>query len=118
MFIQSRVVFCLPVWGFLGFNGGAVLALGGVANAVTMSLAVVNTILAASGGGMAALLLHIIQKRKHWSMMQVCNGVIAGMVSICAGANTVYPWAAWMIGLIGGFVYVSTPFICWRCRHL
>jgi hypothetical protein len=97
---------------FPGFNGGAVLALTGVANAVTMSLAVVNTVLAASGGGMAALLMHLQVPaleshtgRKHWSMMQVCNGMIAGMVSICAGANTVYPWAAFFIGFIGGLVY-------------
>ena len=30
------------------------------------------------------------------------------MVAICAGANTVYPWAAWVIGFIGGIVYK-----CW-----
>lgn len=37
--------------------------------------------------------------------MQMCNGTIAGMVAICAGANTVYPWAAWVIGFVGGLVY-------------
>lgn len=41
-------------------------------------------------------------------MFQMCNGTIAGMVAICAGANTVYPWAAWVIGFIGGIVYK-----CW-----
>ena len=35
----------------------------------------------------------------------MCNGALAGAVAICAGANTVYPWAAWVIGFIGGLVY-------------
>jgi Amt family ammonium transporter len=35
----------------------------------------------------------------------MCNGTIAGMVAICAGANTVYPWAAWVIGFGGGVAY-------------
>jgi ammonia channel protein AmtB len=30
--------------------------------------------------------------------------MIAGMVAICAGAGTVLPWAALVIGLIAGVV--------------
>lgn len=92
-------------FGFLGFNGGSVLALESVADAVTMSLAVCNTVLAASGGGLASVLTAFLSNRKYWSLMEMCNGTIAGMVAICAGANTVYPWAAWVIGFIGGLVY-------------
>eukprot|EP00038_Savillea_parva_P004978 m.145639 g.145639 ORF g.145639 m.145639 type:complete len:530 (-) comp11629_c1_seq9:298-1887(-) len=93
------------VFGFIGFNGGSVLALETVEEGVTMSLAVMNTILAASGGGLAAVFCTWLQHRKYWSLMQMCNGTIAGMVAICAGANTVYPWAAWVIGFIGGLSY-------------
>lgn len=53
-------------FGFLGFNGGSVLTLEGTENAVTMSLAVMNTVLAASGGGLAAVFLTWIQDRQYW----------------------------------------------------
>merc|ERR1712048_511941 len=35
----------------------------------------------------------------------MCNGTIAGMVAICAGANDVWPWAAFVIGVGGGCSY-------------
>ena len=41
----------------------------------------------------------------------MCNGCIAGMVAICAGASTVYPWAAWVIGFIGGLVYKGISYL-------
>lgn len=97
-------------FGFIGFNGGSVLSLDGGAGAEVgmpvMSLAVVNTVLAASGGGFASEFINwIVVGRKYLSLMQVCNGMIAGMVAICAGANVVYPWAAFIIGLGGGCSY-------------
>ena len=43
--------------GFLGFNGGSQLALGGAADAVAMSNIIVNTVLAAAAGAMTATVL-------------------------------------------------------------
>jgi ammonia channel protein AmtB len=42
----------------------------------------------------------VIQKvfQKYWSLVMACNGAIAGMVAICASADTVWPWAALVIG--------------------
>lgn len=46
--------------------------------------------------------------------MQMCNGTIAGMVAVCASANNVYPWAALLIGFIGGIAYKGwSLFIQW-----
>eukprot|EP00038_Savillea_parva_P004977 m.145606 g.145606 ORF g.145606 m.145606 type:complete len:513 (-) comp11629_c1_seq6:214-1752(-) len=101
-------------FGFLGFNGGSVLALDDLDASITMSLAVVNTVLAASGGGLVTVLLHFVFGERNWSLMQMCNGTIAGMVAICAGANTVYPWAAWVIGFIGGIAYKCWSFAMQR----
>lgn len=92
-------------FGFIGFNGGSVLTMETTMSGVVMSLAVVNTVLAAAGGGTAAVLVHFLFKERYWSLLQMCNGTIAGMVAICAGADTVYPWAALVIGFIGGVVY-------------
>jgi ammonia channel protein AmtB len=47
-----------------------VLTLDGTENAVTMSLAVVNTILAASGGGLAAVVMSYFLGEKYWSLSQ------------------------------------------------
>lgn len=58
------------IFGFIGFNGGSVLTLDGTENAVTMSLAVVNTILAASGGGLAAVVMSYFLGEKFWSLSQ------------------------------------------------
>lgn len=90
-------------FGFVGFNIGQT-RLDGLVNGVTISLAVVNTFLAAAGGAFAIILL----SGGKWDFAKLCNGSIAGMVSICAGANTVYPWAGLVIGFIAGIVY-----ICW-----
>lgn len=93
-------------FGFIGFNGGSVLALDSATDGAIMSLAVVNTVMAAAGGGAAAEIFNwLIVGREYWSLMQMCNGVIAGMVAICASANNVFPWAALLIGFVGGIIY-------------
>ena len=56
----------------------------------------------------------LICKHKYWSLMQMCNGGIAGMVAICAGANVVYPWAAFVIGLGGGAAFKLTSHLVHR----
>ena len=93
--------------GFIGFNGGAVGIMSTADDAANMSLVVVNTVMAAGGGGISAMIInrYFVQ---HWSLPLTCNGAIAGMVSICAGANAVYPWAALIIGIIGG-----AAMYCW-----
>eukprot|EP00039_Didymoeca_costata_P021269 m.343962 g.343962 ORF g.343962 m.343962 type:complete len:461 (+) comp23636_c0_seq1:234-1616(+) len=96
-------------FGFLGFNGGSVLAMDSVSDAANMSLAIVNTVIAAAGGGTVTVLINRLTL-KHWSFMMTCNGAIAGMVAIGAGANAVYPWAGFVIGAIGGISFFGWSF--------
>lgn len=97
------------IFGFFGFNGGSVLSLESKEDAALMSLSIVNTVMAATGGGLVVI---VIQKvfQKYWSLVMACNGAIAGMVAICASADTVWPWAALVIGAIGGL-----SFYAWSC---
>ena len=87
--------------GWFGFNGGSQLALAGVADAVAMSIVLVNTNLAAAAGVMAALLV----SRPFLGRVDLLaglNGAIAGLVSITAGPDFVeHNWAI-VIGAVGG----------------
>jgi hypothetical protein len=48
--------------------------------------------------------------------MQACNGAIAGMVSVCAAANVIEPWAAWVIGIVGGCVFRGVSHLVHRMK--
>ncbi len=92
----------LILWfGWLGFNGGSQLALGGVVDAVAMSNVLANTNLAAAAGVVAALCV----SRPLFGrvdLLAILNGAIAGLVSITAGPDIVEPYWAVIIGAIGG----------------
>lgn len=91
--------------GWFGFNGGSVLALGTGADAIAMSNVYVNTAVAASGGGIAALLLSALSYKKI-DITLVLNGVLAGLVAITAGPDTPTPAVAVAIGAVGGLIAV------------
>lgn len=92
------------IFGFFGFNGGSVLEMDSVDDAMGMSRAVISTVMGASGGCLSASGLNKMSN-KYWSLVQACNGALAGMVSVCASANVLEPWAAWVIGIVGGAVF-------------
>jgi len=92
-------------FGWFGFNGGSVLALGSADAAIEMSVVYLNTNLAAAAGLVAAMIaLQMIYKRVDLSM--ALNGALAGLVSITAGPATPSPGAAVLIGAVGGVLVV------------
>ena len=44
----------------------------------------------------------------HYNVHQLCNGVLAGLVSVTAACNSISLWAACFIGCIGSVIYVQT----------
>ncbi|HSZ59181.1 MAG TPA: hypothetical protein VK797_26305 [Tepidisphaeraceae bacterium] len=77
------------------------------------ALIAVNTLLAGSAGALAAALyMWFLYGRPDPSL--TCNGLLAGLVSICAGCAFVSPWAAFFIGVIGGVVAVWGVLLCER----
>ncbi len=94
----------LILWfGWLGFNGGSQLALGGVSDAVAMSNVLANTNLAAAAGVVTSLFV----SRPLFGridLLAVLNGAIAGLVSITAGPDIVETYWAVIIGAVGGAV--------------
>ena len=89
--------------GWFGFNGGSELALGSALNAVSMSVVLVNTNLAAAAGVIAAISI----SRPIFGridLMVGLNGALAGLVAITAGPTFVDHFWAVIIGAIGGLV--------------
>ncbi len=91
--------------GWFGFNGGSQLALSGNINASDISRIFVNTNLAAAGGVVAVIiLLQLIYKRIDVTM--ALNGALAGLVAITAEPLMPSPFAAIIIGAVGGAIVV------------
>lgn len=72
----------------------------------------VNTSLAAAGGGISSLIAKVIASLESsgelsFDLIKALNGTLAGLVAITAGAATVEPWAAFVIGIIAGWIYLS-----------
>jgi len=87
--------------GWFGFNGGSVLS----AAPEAVSLVFVTTALAAAAGGLASILTSsIIIKKPDLSMS--LNGILAGLVGITAGADSMGPWSAVIVGAIAGVIVV------------
>ncbi|MDE0245467.1 MAG: ammonium transporter [Gammaproteobacteria bacterium] len=101
--------------GWFGFNGGSQLALGGVENAVAMSIVLVNTNLAAAGGVLAALIVSR-PLLKRVDLLAVLNGAIAGLVSITAGPDILPHGLAILIGAVGGVVCTAGMMLLERLR--
>jgi len=91
--------------GWYGFNPGSTLGLSPDGYAKAAARVVVTTTLSAATGGCTVILLEKFLGDKVWSVGAVCNGILAGLVSITAGCVVMYPHMAVITGMIGGFVY-------------
>ena len=81
------------------------------------ALAVVTTILGAASGGVSGLFVDTLWEMKRTGAVSydpviAMNGSLSGLVSVTAGCSVVAPWAAVVIGMVGGTFYVfSTRFL-------
>lgn len=91
--------------GWFGFNGASQLAMGTNADISDVSRIFANTNLAAAGGVVAALILTQLVYGKV-DITMVLNGALAGLVSITAEPLTPGPFAAILIGAVGGAIVV------------
>ncbi|MBU1096721.1 MAG: ammonium transporter [Ignavibacteriae bacterium HGW-Ignavibacteriae-2] len=87
--------------GWFGFNGGSVLS----ADPGLVSLVLVTTSLAASAGGVSAMISSWMYTKKP-DITMVLNGILAGLVGITAGADLMGPLSSIIIGGISGSLVV------------
>ena len=89
-------------FGWYGFNPGSTLSAidyGGMARVA------LNTTLAASAGGLAAMFF-VFPRFKKWDLGITMNGSLAGLVAITCPCFWVNPFGAVCIGLVAGVVVV------------
>ena len=100
--VPLAVIGVFMLWlGWFGFNGGSVLS----ADPALVSFVLVTTSLAACAGGLGGFLAaYFAFKRLDLGM--VLNGILAGLVSITAGADVINPGTAILVGFIGGILVV------------
>ncbi|AIC96331.1 MULTISPECIES: ammonium transporter [Shouchella] len=92
----------LILWvGWFGFNAGSTGGLDGA----FFGFVALNTQLAAGAGTIAALFLVWAMSGKA-DVPTTLNGALAGLVAITASCAFVDPWAAVVIGMIGGLIVV------------
>lgn len=91
-------------FGWFGFNPGSALGIQG-AFINLVSLAAINTLLAGAAGGISAMVyMWFFGPGKKPDPSMSVNGVLAGLVAVTAPCAFIEPWAAVVIGLIGGVI--------------
>jgi len=104
------------LFGFLAFNGGSQLTISNKGDTDKIGLAIVNTILGGCGGGLCVLFTNKLQKDGKWSYLLSLNGALTGMVAQCAGCDVYPPWAAIVVGTIGGLAFTAVHSVMLKCR--
>lgn len=97
----------LILWlGWLFFNTGSTIVLSGAR--ITAGRTMTNTLICPASCGLTTFLLKgFITNDKSIKMdiNAVCNGILAGLVTITAGCDNLYPWMTFLVGIIGAVVY-------------
>jgi len=90
-------------FGWYGFNCGSTLGMDQASGELAAQVAMNTTISAATGGIVVFFLRYAIYR--HYDVGGLCNGILAGLVSITAPCGNVESGSALVIGLIGAIVY-------------
>ena len=102
----------LILWvGWFYFNGGSASTMYKARQNSVCSI-VLNTIIGGGAGGLSMLifkplLMRSRSKYNRYDFCSLCDGVIAGLISITASCNNIDVWAAFVIGVISCPVSVA-----------
>lgn len=92
-------------FGWFGFNAGSTTT-----GDTSIGKIALNTLLAASAGGIGSMIFSIITS-KIVKVDHTLNGILAGLVAITAGCNVFEPLMSVVVGLIGGGIVVISIYI-------
>jgi Amt family ammonium transporter len=111
--VALQILGTFILWfGWYGFNPGSALAIASAGSGQVAGLCAVTTTLAAACGCVTSMFADtMIEYSKTgeatYDLTMAMNGALGGLVAITAGCATVTPWAACIIGVVGGFVYLG-----------
>mmetsp|Transcript_43553 Transcript_43553/g.98095 ORF Transcript_43553/g.98095 Transcript_43553/m.98095 type:complete len:533 (+) Transcript_43553:88-1686(+) len=91
-------------FGWYGFNCGSTLGMDSEGTGQLAALVAMNTTIAAATGGLTVFLLRLALLRRY-DVGGLCNGILAGLVSITAPCGNVENYAAFFIAILGGCIY-------------
>lgn len=101
--VPFQVLGCFILWfGWYGFNCGSTAGANRLMD-VSSKCAVTTTLSAAAGGITAALISRTMEG--YFSIPRICNGILAGLVSITASCAFINDGDAIAIGIIGCIFY-------------
>jgi Amt family ammonium transporter len=108
-------------FGWYGFNCGSTLTFSDSGTAMLGGLVAMNTTLSAAAGGLAVLTLRFIEAmvRKQdevYDLGGMCNGILAGLVAVCAGVGSFEPGMAMLVGILGGCAYEAGHWLVRLCK--
>lgn len=107
------------IFGFLAFNGGSQANISAEGDGAVVGLAIVNTILGGSLGGLSVLFLSKFLwpgSNGTWSFLLTLNGALTGMVALCGGCNLYEPWAAMLVGAGAGVMFMTVHTLMLKFR--
>lgn len=110
--VALQVLGTFILWfGWYGFNPGSTLAIAASGYGDIAALCAVTTTLSAASGSVSALFTDTLlgffsEGEAEYDLTMAMNGSLSGLVGITANCSVVEPWAAVLIGLISGVVYV------------
>lgn len=98
-------------FGWYGFNCGSTLQMHENHDAARAGLVAMNTTLSAAAGGLTVGTCFFFFEKGLFNSGAVCNGILAGLVSITAGCANVNIGSALLIGFIGGLIYTTSSLL-------
>jgi len=120
--VSLQVLGTFILWfGWYGFNPGSTLAISPAGYGDIVALCAVTTTLSAAAGAVSALFTDtiaglVLQGEAEYDITMCMNGCLSGLVGITAGCSVVEPWAALVIGLCSGVIYVCASKLLVKLR--
>ncbi|KAK7252537.1 hypothetical protein RIF29_36546 [Crotalaria pallida] len=110
-------------FGWFGFNPGSfnkiVVAYPGTTNQgnwTSVGRTAVVTTLAGSTAGIVTLFGRRLLIG-HWDALDVCNGLLGGLVAITSGCSVVEPWAAIICGFVAACVLIGLNIVALKMHY-
>lgn len=120
--VALQVLGTFILWfGWFGFNPGSTLAISPSGYGDVAALCAVTTTLSAASGCVSSMFTDTIlgmisEGEAEYDLTMAMNGALGGLVGITANCSVVEPWAACMIGVISGWVYVFSSKLLVKLR--